>query len=541
VIPAWPNTVWPSSPDAQGLSWQTNLTLREVAGVPAIITSFSVDGKALPLAQYFPSPNIPANGTLNVSVVFRNLAAPVSRTFGIAGIDAGGQTWSREFSVNYNPLPPGVDFTVTATPLTVAQDTSANASCQWPVQVRVDELGGYRGTVNGLFAGGVNLTSQITAIFGTPRLDAFASLQGTVCFSDITPPASNVIEVFVSSNPLQVTVNLGGPPPAPVKITASPAIVSLVPAAGSQTAQATLSVTVSDKAERWTAKILPVNRMGSWLTASQYSGTGSGQILLSANGAGYGPGAYRAAVVIQSANAIPHSITVPVIFVVGASTSGTAITGAGNSASYTPTASPGMLLTIFGTKLANTTATATGTALPYTLGGVSAAVNGLAAPLVYVSPTQVNIQVPYEAGAGPGVVGINNNGQVAGLPLVIAPAAPGIFVDANGVVSTNATVKQGGSATLVLTGAGEVNNLITDGRTQSPASSVAALGKPLLPLTVTVGGTTMFVKSATLVGGQFGTVQVDFTLPASVGLGVQPVVVTVGGVASPPARITVVP
>jgi len=510
--------------------------LRETAGVPAIVTGFTVDGKAQPLAQYFPSPNIPANTAVSASIVFRNLAPPVSRTFAFTGTDASGQAWAREFTVNYNPLPPGLAFVnITATPLSVAQDTGADPSCQWPVAVTLDELGGFAYRVTGLAAGSVNLTSQIAAIFGTPRLDAWGSLQGTVCFSGITPPASDVIEVVVGGFPLQVTVNLSGPPPAPVKLSASPARIGFTTTTAGQPIQALLAIDVSDKAERWTATILPGNRSAAWLTASQYSGAGPAQILLSANGNGYGPGAYRATVVIQSANAIPQSITVPVTFVLGAGTGGIGISGVGNAASYQPTASPGMLLSVFGLKLANTTATATGTFLPYNLAGVTAAVNGIAAPLAYVSPTQVNIQVPYEAGTGPGVVGINNNGQIAGLPIRIAPAAPGIFSD------PDATVKRGGTTTLLVTGAGETINLIATGRTQPAATAPVGLDRPVLPITVTVGGVTAFLQSASLVGGQFGTVQLTIVVPATVSLGSQQVVVTVSGASSPPVPITVVP
>jgi uncharacterized protein (TIGR03437 family) len=144
-------------------------------------------------------------------------------------------------------------------------------------------------------------------------------------------------------------------------------------------------------------------------------------------------------------------------------------------------------------------------------------------------------------GIGPGVVGINNNGQVAGMPVEIAPAAPGIFVDASGFVLPNVTAKPGAVATVFLTGAGEVNNLIPAGRTQSPATPVASLGKPLLPVTATVGGVQVFLQSVTLVGGQFGTVQVSLIVPASLTAGVYPVVVTIGGVASPPAKLTIAP
>ena len=56
ILPSGPNTVWANPPDALGLSWQTTLNLREVAGVPAILTGFTIDGQAQQLAKYFPSP-----------------------------------------------------------------------------------------------------------------------------------------------------------------------------------------------------------------------------------------------------------------------------------------------------------------------------------------------------------------------------------------------------------------------------------------------------------------------------------------------------
>ena len=114
-----------------------------------------------------------------------------------------------------------------------------------------------------------------------------------------------------------------------------------------------------------------------------------------------------------------------------------------------------MLLSVFGSQLANTTQSTSGNPLPYSTAGVSATVNGLAAPVVYVSPTQLNIQVPYAAGAGPAALGINNNGQIAGFQFQIAPSSPGIFADANGNLAPNPIAEQGGYVTLYATGTGE--------------------------------------------------------------------------------------
>lgn len=66
-----------------------------------------------------------------------------------------------------------------------------------------------------------------------------------------------------------------------------------------------------------------------------------------------------------------------------------------NAASYAQPISPGAIVSVFGTNLASTTATAQGTPLPTELGGTTVTINGVKAPLFYVSPTQINLQAPW--------------------------------------------------------------------------------------------------------------------------------------------------
>jgi uncharacterized protein (TIGR03437 family) len=75
-----------------------------------------------------------------------------------------------------------------------------------------------------------------------------------------------------------------------------------------------------------------------------------------------------------------------------------------DAASYAPTlGAPDAIVTIFGTNLAAATATARATPLPRQLGGTTVTWNGIAAPLLYVSPTQINFQVPDPYDSTPGV------------------------------------------------------------------------------------------------------------------------------------------
>lgn len=109
----------------------------------------------------------------------------------------------------------------------------------------------------------------------------------------------------------------------------------------------------------------------------------------------------------------------------------------------------------FGPNLANTIAVADSIPLPLTLGGVSVLVRDAAgverpAPLFFVSPTQINYQVPVGASIGEASVAIKQGETVvAAGKLQIAPVAPGLFTaDASSrgiAVATALRVKADGS------------------------------------------------------------------------------------------------
>lgn len=67
-----------------------------------------------------------------------------------------------------------------------------------------------------------------------------------------------------------------------------------------------------------------------------------------------------------------------------------------NAASYAQPISPGSVAAIFGTNLASTVARGSGDPLPTELAGTTVTVNGIKAPLLFVSPGQINLQVPWE-------------------------------------------------------------------------------------------------------------------------------------------------
>jgi uncharacterized protein (TIGR03437 family) len=543
IVPSASTVVWPNA-DTQGWVWQDTVTLHEYAGVASILTGFTIDGQSQPLAQYFPAVEIPASGSISsITMNFRNLASyPVTKTFGFTGVDAGGTNWAVQVQTEFLAPPTGdAGANPALMPLIVTENTSA--SCPWSQQLFIDETYGYSTSISSLEMGGVSMSSQIPAIFGTTRLFAWGSLSGTLCWNGVTPGTSSDVFIGLSSGQsFQLQVTFAGPPNSPVQMTAAPASIELSAGDATETPASTVSVTLSDKTQNWTASVFPANRTTGWLTLSQTSGAGSAQIKLQASGAGFEPGAYRATIVFSSANAVPQTVNVPVMFVLGggSQTGNTVVSSVVNGASLANTASPGMIALINGSNLANSSAKAPNTSpQPYTLGGVTVNVNGIDAPLLAVSPTQLTVQIPYEVGAGPAVLGVNNNGQIAGYQFQVAPTAPAVFVDANGFASGVSNAVQGGKLSFTLTGFGDVTPSLSTGYFLSGNANTPSTYKPRLPLSVTVGGLEVFVNSYGLQPGSVGTTLVNITLLPFTPTGVQPLVVTVGGVNSPAASLNV--
>jgi uncharacterized protein (TIGR03437 family) len=215
------------------------------------------------------------------------------------------------------------------------------------------------------------------------------------------------------------------------------------------------------------------------------------------------------------------------------------ISGSTNAGSFKQVYAPGMILAVFGSQLALTTTVTSTVPFPYTMAGVAATVNGEAAPLWYVSPTQWNIQIPYEAAPGSATLEIDNNGEVTSEAITIAAAAPGIFTDVNGnVVNGLPPVGSGGETVLYFTGAGAVSPSVATGA----APQAGTQPSPTQTTTVTVGGIPApTIEFNAIIPGLVGVVQVNFTVPSGLPTGTtrQPVVVTVGGASSATAYLTV--
>ncbi len=217
-----------------------------------------------------------------------------------------------------------------------------------------------------------------------------------------------------------------------------------------------------------------------------------------------------------------------------------------NAASYQQKFAPGELVSVFGTELAPGAQAASSVPLPTQMQGVTATVNNLPAYLDYVSPGQINLQIPYELTPGStATLTINNNGSTMSMPFTVTAASPGIFTNGNGSPVPNTSASPGETATLFITGAGTVTPAISDGVGPAAGTPIGNLPVPTQSVTVTIGGlggVAGVTAPTTFVGvpeGLVGVVQINYTVPANAPLGPQPIVVTVGGVASTAATLII--
>jgi len=199
-----------------------------------------------------------------------------------------------------------------------------------------------------------------------------------------------------------------------------------------------------------------------------------------------------------------------------------------------------MVLSVFGSALAQSSGQAASLPLPLTLAGASATINGVPAPFYYASPTQLNIQIPYEIQPGIAILAVSGF-QTYTYSFTVQPSAPGIFAGPDHALVPSPSGSRGQTYPMFITGEGAVSPSLATGATPSSDTSLENLPKPVLPATLTIGGVPAPILFIGIPSGLAGVTQINFTVPSNAPLSVQPVVVRVGGVSSPPANFTVNP
>ncbi|HZT32458.1 MAG TPA: hypothetical protein VFA33_21390 [Bryobacteraceae bacterium] len=196
---------------------------------------------------------------------------------------------------------------------------------------------------------------------------------------------------------------------------------------------------------------------------------------------------------------------------------------------------PGSIVSIYGANLASSAAAAPAYPLPLSLAGITVSIGGLPAPLFYVSPMQINAQVPFAVPAGAATLTVSSGGAAIGTAAVtIRSTAPGLFTLAQGRAaalnqdySVNSPGQPAAAGTILaafLTGLGPVDNPVPDGA----AAPANPLSQTIAPVSAAIGGVPAQVVFSGLAPGFAGLYQVNLVVP-QLAPGDYPLEVSTGG------------
>ena len=166
---------------------------------------------------------------------------------------------------------------------------------------------------------------------------------------------------------------------------------------------------------------------GDWLSTEDL---GEGTYLVSVSTGDLAPDLYTGLVRFNT-NAANDPLEVPVEFeVLVASPPEVSFDSVVNGATFDSAkpVSPGAIVSLFGTQLAPLTDGAESTPLPRELASTKVIINGLEAPLFFVSYRQINFQIPWETPQGTRTVQVVRDGQAGNLVSAdISDRSSGIF------------------------------------------------------------------------------------------------------------------
>ncbi|HEY2013246.1 MAG TPA: hypothetical protein VGH38_07070, partial [Bryobacteraceae bacterium] len=286
---------------------------------------------------------------------------------------------------------------------------------------------------------------------------------------------------------------------------------------------------------------------GSWLQVSPASGNTPGTVTVSVSPQSLTAGQYTGTVTLTSPNSVsPVTVTVNLNMAVVPKP---LVTSVNNAASYsTGAVSPGENIVIFGSGIGPAppvtlgTVTSSGT-FATTAGNTQVLFDGVPAPVIYASDTVTSVIVPYGIfGRQSTTIRVSYLGVLSdALTYNVGTSAPGIYTLNQSGTGPGAILNQdfsvngpskpaakGSVLQVYMTGEGETDQVPGQDGAVAPVNGTG-LFHPRLPVTATVGGVPATVQYAGSAPGiVYGVMQVNLLVPASVGSGPQPVVITVG-------------
>jgi uncharacterized protein (TIGR03437 family) len=201
---------------------------------------------------------------------------------------------------------------------------------------------------------------------------------------------------------------------------------------------------------------------------------------------------------------------------------------------------PGTIVQIYGQNLAATTGTAATVPLPTAMNSSSVIIGGMEAPLYYVSPGQIDAQIPFELQPGQQyqVIVLTNGALTTPQPIQLSTVSPGLAASPDGtliaqhsdgsLVSQTSPAMGGEYLVAYLAGLGDTTVPVVSGT----ASPLSPLAMPSNTVGLTINGAQSPIYFAGLTPGLVGLYQLNFQVPAGLPSGNITIVVSQNGQSS---------
>lgn len=215
-----------------------------------------------------------------------------------------------------------------------------------------------------------------------------------------------------------------------------------------------------------------------------------------------------------------------------------------SSGDYAGSPALGLLVSIFGTGLADGSLGNSSLPLPEQLGSTQVFMSGIQLPLLYVSDSRVNVLVPYSIAVNTAHQLVVQRGNAISVPVgtaildtqpaILTTTGNGIgqgdvYKGGNTLADSGAPVTAGDVVVIYCVGLGAVAPTVQAGD-PSPSSPLANVPATV---TVTIGGQSATASFAGLTPGYAGLYQINVAVPAGIAPGSQvPITIAVAGKSS---------
>jgi len=201
---------------------------------------------------------------------------------------------------------------------------------------------------------------------------------------------------------------------------------------------------------------------------------------------------------------------------------------------------PGNIIQIYGSSLASQTSTPAVLPLPTVVNGTMVIIGGVQSPLFYVSPGQINAQIPFGLAAGNQYqLLVSANGALTTpLPIQLNAGAPAILNFSSGavvaqhldgtLVTSASPAVPGEYIVIYSSGLGATDIAVATGAASPSNPPANVLNQPVLSL----NGNNVGILFAGLTPGLVGLYQVNFQVPPTLTSGNYTLQLTQGGTSS---------